>query len=241
MSTRFYIVPLILLATACQSSAYRSSGARPSIDDATLMSVPVADRDGLQEARAEHSAATDRVTLALREVETAKEQVALDEQAVKIASSEIGAAEDRLDMAQKSDAPDRKERIENATKGLHGARAHAEWTRSQVRLDSGRVALRQAGVALAEQRVRVANAKVELAKAEAVSELERSDLQPVDVAEFTRSVAEEEIGLKMAAVDVDACEKKLELQREALDACAKAVPSDYRNQASKAKSSGKGQ
>jgi len=228
MRTLFYILPTILLAAACQSSAYRSSGSRPSIDDSTLMSVPVADRDGLQEARAEHSTATDRVAMAQREVQIAKEQVALDEQAVKIASAEVEAAQDRMKMAMKSDASDRKDRIENSKQLLHGSGAHLEWTRSQVRLDNGRVALREAGVKLAEQRVRVANAKVELAKAAAVSELERPDLAPVDVAEFERSVAEEEIGLKMAEVDVDAAERKMELQREALDACAKAVPSDYR-------------
>ncbi len=233
MKTRFYILPLILLAAACQSSAYRSSGARPSIDDATLMSVPVGDRDGLQEARAECSAATDRVALAKQEVETAKQQVTLDEKSVGIARTEIDAAEDRLELARQSDATDRKARIESATKHLHGTRAHLECTRAQVRLGTGRVTLRQAGVAHAEQRVRVADAKVELAKAEAVSELERSDLEPVDVAEFARCVAEEEVGLKMSAIDVDACEKKLELQRDALEACSKAVPSDYRDRGSK--------
>lgn len=233
MKALFYILPTILLAAACQSNGYRSTGARPSIDDATLMSVPLNERDGLQEARAEHSAAVDRVALAKREVEIAKEQTNLDEQAVKIARAEVDAAEDRLEMARKSDASDRKDRIDSATKHLNGARANLEWTRSQVRVAEGRITLRQSGVTLAEQRVRVAEAKVELAKAEAVSDLERGDLAPIDVAAFERCVAEEETGLKMSQVDLDACEKKLELQREALDACAKAVPSDYRGQTPK--------
>ncbi len=230
MNKYFYILPIVLLgAASCQSSSYRSYDERPTVADKTLMSVPASERADIDNARMERSKAVDEVGLAEREVERAKERVKIAKGDVDIAAAEYDAAQSRIELAQGSNASDRNDRIDASMKDLDGVRAHASWARTQVRLEEGRVEEAQAKVNVAEMRVELADARIELAKAQAVESLDRDDYRDIDVREFERRVADEELAVKMAEIEADACGKKLELRNDLLESRAKAVPASYRS------------
>lgn len=227
MKNFLYLFPLLVLGTACQSSSYRTHGTRPAIEDKTLMSVPVAQREDINKARTNRAEAMDRVDLTKQDVARAEERVNIAKSDLKIAEAEVDAAESRLELAKKSDDPNRDKEIKDAESKLDGVRAHHQWARTQVQLEENRVEELDARVKLAKQRVALADAKIELAKAKAVKDLNRPDLESIDVNEFERTVADEEVALKMSEIDVDAWSKKIELRQSALEARAKAVPASY--------------
>lgn len=229
MNKSFYILPLVLLAGACQSSSYNSYGERPTIADKTLLSVPASERDDIDKARMERTKAVDEVALAEREVERAKERVEIAKSDINIAEAEYEAAQSRLELAQSSNASDRNERIENAMEDLDGVRAHAAWAHTKVEIEEGRVEEAQAKVKVAERRVELAEARIELAKAQAVESLDRDEYRDIDVNDFERCVADEELAVKMAEIEAEACAKKLELRNDLLEERAKAVPASYRS------------
>lgn len=229
MNKLLYILPLVLVGASCQSSSYNSYGERPTIADKTLMSVPASERDDIDKARMERTKSVDEVGLAEREVERAKERVKIAKGDVDIAAAEYKAAESRLELAQTSNASDRNDRIENAIKDLDGVRAHAAWAHTKVQLEENGVEEAQAKVKVAEMRVELADARIELAKAQAVEALDRDEYRDIDVGNFERCVADEELAVKMAEVEAEACAKKLELRSDLLEERSKAVPASYRS------------
>lgn len=222
------LLALAFAASACQTSPYRSYGDRPTINDNTLMSVPVAKRDDINKARTEHAEMVDRVALAKRDVDEAQERVKLAKQEVSIANAEISAAESRLELARKRVDTDRDDGIKTATENLDGVRAHLRWARTNVILAEERVEQKQAQVELAEERVDLAQARIELAKASAVKDLERDDFDDIDVHDFQRSVADAEVSVRLAEIDIEAWEKKIEARKSSVDESAKLVPASYR-------------
>lgn len=228
MRNLFYILPFVLLTAACQSNANRPHGAHPTIADDTLLSVPASARDDINKARTNHDEAVDRVALAELEVQRAEERVTIAKKDVDIAEAELDAAQDRVDLARAGSESDRDDRIRSATEKRDAVRAHLDWARTQVQLEEGRVSKAESQVALAKRHVTLADAKVELAKAEAVHELGRSDYEAIEVADFARCVADEELALKLAEIDAKACDEKLEVRQKAVEVRAKAVPSSYR-------------
>lgn len=231
MDKRFYILPIALAAglTACSTSHdYHSDDDRPVVSDKTLMVVPANERDGINKARTSHSEAVDGVALAEQEVKRAEQRLEIAKDEVKIADSELEAAQDRVDLARTGIADDRDDRIEDAREGWDSACARKHWARTQVLVEEGRVEQAEARVAVAKRRVALEQAKIELAKAKAVKDVYRDDVAPIDVAAFERSVADEEINLKIAEIDVEACEKKMELREDALEDRAKAIPASHR-------------
>ena len=48
------------------------------------------------------------------------------------------------------------------------------------------------------------------------------------MADFERAVSDEEVALKLAEIDAQACTDKLEVRQDALDSRAKSVPATYR-------------
>ncbi len=228
MRNHFYILPLLLLAGACQSNSHRSYGDRPTVAEKTLLSVPASARNDINKERTARTEAVDRVALAELEVQRAEERVNIAQKDVSIAKDELGAAEDRVELAREGNESDRDDRIQSAIEKRDATRAHMEWTRCQVMVEEGRVTKAQAQVAVAKQHVALADAKIELAKAEAVQDLDRKDYDSIDVNDFQRCVAEEEASLKMAEIDAKACEDKLEVRQKLLEARAKAVPASYR-------------
>jgi len=229
MRTHFYILPLLLLASACQSSSYRSYGDRPTIEEKTLLSVPASARDDINKERTTRTEALDRVALAELEVQRAQERHSIAKKDIGISNDELEAAEDRLELARKGNESDRDDRIQTAIDRRDGVRARMHWARCQAQVEEGRVTKAEAQVTVANRHVALADAKVELAKAQAVRHLDRDDYDSIDILDFERSVAEEEAALKMAEIDAKATEEKLEVQQELLESRAKAVPASYRN------------
>jgi hypothetical protein len=230
MNKSFYILPFALFAAACQSNSYKSYGEQPMVDDQMLMSVPASDRDDINKARTERNEAVDAVAMAEREVERAQERVNIAKHDIDIAAEEIDAAQARLDLAMSGNGSDRQDRIDDSMAACDGAHAHAAWAHAQVELEKGRVEQAEARVAIAKQRVELADARIELAKAEAVHSLKRPDLEPVDVAQFERAVADEEVELKLTEIDAEACKEKLDVRQDALESRAKSVPASYRKE-----------
>lgn len=229
MNKLFYILPLVLVGASCQSSSYNSYGERPTIADKTLMSVPASEREDIDKARMERTKAVDEVGLAEREVERAKERVKIAKSDIGIAEAEYEAAQARLELAESSNASDRNDRIEQAMKDLDGVRAHAAWAHTKVQIEEGAVEEAQAKVEVAERRVELADARIELAKAQAVESLDRDEYRDIDVSNFERCVADEELDVKLAEVEAEACAKKLELRNGLLEERAEAVPASYRS------------
>lgn len=242
MNKHFYILPLSLLAlAACSSSGeYQTNDEQPVISDKTLMVVPADERDDINKARTGHTQALDAVVLAEQEVKRAEQRLAIAKDEVGIADKEMEAAHDRVELARSGVADDRDDRIEEANEGWNGACARKHWARTQVLVEEGRVEQAKCKVALAKRRVALENAKIELAKAKAVKDVDRDDLEPIDIAAFERSVADEEINLKMAEIDVEACEKKMELRQDALEDRAKAIPSSHRKDTERRETEPKG-
>jgi hypothetical protein len=227
MNKLLCFLPLMLASVACQASSYSGGGTHPAIEDKTLINVPAGQREDINKARTGRSEALDSVALAKQEVARAEERVTIAKSDVRIADSEIDAAAARLELARKSTASNRDDQIKEATAKLDGVRAHQQWARTQVQLEECRVGALEAQVKLAKQRVALADAKIELAKARAVKDLARPDDDSIDVREFERCVADEDVALKMSEIDAEAWSKKVELRQDIVETRAKAVPASY--------------
>jgi chromosome segregation ATPase len=219
------IAPVLMLAllAACQTTdrhdhlAYDYVGLDPRVDDDVYVHVPEADRKDVDEARTESLRSKDEVAQAQHEVD-------LETKQLRVAKDELDNAKDSVDIAQRefllandTTHDDHDDYVKASQERLDQARQRLQAARAKVALHEVRLEQQKADVTLAKLQVELAESRIELAKAKAVYELDRPGCRDLPLRDFEAAVADRETRLKMAEVDAEAWNKKIELRQKMLD------------------------
>jgi len=170
------------------------------VDEALLRDIPLQEKQGMRNAKAEMDRAAEERDLAVAGLATAKQDVDFGRATRSQAKLEVGKDRARLDLAEKrKDADtirDANERIRVSELAVAGADARIDWLAQQQKV-------RQAEVALAEAHQRVASARYELEKARLAQQENRRPSEDFRVSQFEQQVADQKRQQQAAAGELE--------------------------------------
>jgi len=214
---------LAALAASCSSTPWDDDRVEP-VDAAYLMEISEDDRQDIAKLRASEAELEDELAFAVRDIEAKQADKKVAEQELDVAQQEVEEAEARIEAARTSGE------IEAARERLRDTRMHVAWAKAQIAYHDGRIDWSEAKRDLAERRIELGAARVEQRKAQAVDELpEEAKVPDFELAVYDANIAQAELAVRLADIDVDAAAAKARAHREAMDKLADNVPEERRS------------
>ncbi len=217
-----WILAVALVASSCSSTPWGKGKAEP-VDSAYLMDISANDREDIAKLRADEAALKDEVAFAEREIEAKKADKKVSEQELDIAQQEVEEADARVDAARTT------EETTAARERLNDARMHVAWAKAQVAYQESRIDWAEAKRDLAQRKTELGTARVEQRKAQAVDDLPEGAKAPrLEMAAYDESLAQAELAVRLAEIDLDAQAAKAKAHREVMGKLAEHVPEGRR-------------